>query len=84
MTSAATYTASRSLPPQQPVARGAAASHLHRLSRLRDALAQRILDDPVYVPVFQRLEDEIALAEAITSGDPLTQARAIARQIATR
>ena len=47
-------------------------------------MAKLVLDNPVYVPIFQRIEEEIAHAEAATSGDALARARAIARQIAMR
>jgi len=84
MTAVAPHIASRLLPPQRPVARGATASDLQRLEAARDALAKLVLADPVYVPIFQRIEEDIALIEAARSGDALTRARAIARQIANR
>ncbi len=57
---------------------------LQRLYAARDKLAKLVLADPVYSPIFQRIEEEIALAEAATHGDALARARAIARQMATR
>lgn len=84
MPSAVPHIASRPLPPQRPVARGAAATDLQRLHAARETMAKLVLDNPVYVPIFQRIEEEIAHAEAATSGDALARARAIARQIATR
>ena len=57
---------------------------LDRLRRLRDALAERLMEQPVYSPIFLKVDREIALAEAAASDDTLARARAIARQIATR
>ena len=39
--------------------------------------------DSVYVPIFLRLEAEIADAESMLSGDILARARAVARQSAS-
>lgn len=77
------------LPP--PTRRGRAgagkvAAHddLQRLYAARETAAKLVLADPVYSPIFQRIEKEIALAEAAAHGDALACARAIARQMATR
>jgi hypothetical protein len=50
------------------------------LSRLRAAhakVAQLVVADPVYAPIFMRLEVELAEAEAAERGDVLAQARAV-------
>lgn len=49
------------------------------LKRLQDAYAKvaiLVVHDPIYLPIFLRLEAEIAAAE--TSGDAIGRARAIA------
>lgn len=49
------------------------------LDRLKTALAKvakLVVADPVYLPIFTRLEAEIAKAEA---NDPLARARALAQ-----
>jgi len=84
MNAVALHIASRPLPRQRPVGCSATASDLLQLEYARDMLAKLVLADPVYVPIFQRIEEEIALTEAARSGDALTRARAIARQIANR
>ena len=38
-------------------------------------MAALVIDDPVYLPIFERLEAELAAAEAI--GDPIARARAM-------
>lgn len=51
------------------------------MERLRTALltvAKLVDADPVYLPLFERLEIEIALDESM--GDAITRARLIARQ----
>lgn len=57
---------------------------LQKLHAARDTMTKLVLANPVYVPIFQRIEKEIELAEAASTGDSLAQARAIACQIATR
>lgn len=42
-----------------------------------------VLIDPVYAPIFLRLEAEVADAESMLSGDILARARAVARQSAS-
>jgi hypothetical protein len=57
------------------------------LERLRSALetvAELVVVDPVYAPIFARLEAEIALEESALSNSILTRARAITAQSATR
>jgi hypothetical protein len=46
-----------------------------QIRRARDAVALLVADDPAYVPIFERLELELAAAEAT---DPVEKARAIA------
>ncbi|UWQ17918.1 hypothetical protein [Jannaschia sp. M317] len=57
------------------------------LEQLRSDLAfaaKLVLADPVYVPIFERLERDVADAEAAMSGGALARARAVAAQSATR
>ncbi|WP_417268541.1 hypothetical protein [Celeribacter baekdonensis] len=57
------------------------------LERLRAALgtvAKLVVADPVYVPIFTRLEAEIAQEEALVANDIVARARAVAAQSATR
>ena len=56
-----------------------------KLDRLRNALtvmADLILRDATYVPIFIRLEEEIALEEAKSQSDALARARAMICQSA--
>jgi len=52
-------------------------SDLLRLHRARDKVARLVVADPVYAPIFARLEAEIAEAEA--AGDIVARARAVAQ-----
>jgi hypothetical protein len=57
------------------------------LERLRAALgivAKLVVANPVYAPIFRRLEAEIAQEEALLANDVVARARAIAAQNATR
>lgn len=55
-------------------------SDLLRLHRARDKVARMVVADPAaYAPIFQRLEAEIAEAEA--AGDILARARAVAQKV---
>ncbi len=58
------------------------------LERLRAALgvvAELVVADPVYAPIFTRLETEIELEEALLAQDVIGRARAIVQaQSATR
>lgn len=67
-------------PVPRPVASPRAHGELDRLRRALDTVAQLVLDDPVYAPLFVRLEKEIAIEEARLSNDVLERARAVARQ----
>lgn len=52
---------------------------LVRLRRAREVVAALVIEDAVYLPIFERLEREVAIEEARTSADDaLTRARAIA------
>ncbi|ANL47951.1 hypothetical protein AMC87_CH03298 [Rhizobium phaseoli] len=46
----------------------------NELVRLRAAVAKLVVENPVYAPIFERLEIEIASLEA---SDPVARARAI-------
>ena len=51
-----------------------------QLKRLQDAyrkVAELVLMDPVYLPIFERLEKELLAAEA--AGDAIARARAVAQ-----
>jgi len=61
----------------------AARALLDRLRKAQAKTARLVVDDPAYVPIFTRLETEIAEAEAALSGDVVARARAVARQRAT-
>lgn len=56
---------------------------LDRLRKAHAKVARLVVADPVYSPIFLRLEAEIADAEALLSGDILARARAVARQSAS-
>ena len=56
------------------------------LERLRAALktvAKLVVANPVYAPIFSRLEAEIAQEEALLANDVVARARAVAAQNAT-
>ena len=53
-------------------------SNLLRLHRARDKVARLVVADAVYAPIFQRLEAEIAEAEA--AEDVVARARAVAQK----
>ena len=56
-------------------------SELERLRAAHAKVAKLVIVDPVYVPIFERLEAELAALEA--KGDAVARARAIlARQSA--
>ncbi|WP_353641370.1 hypothetical protein [Mesorhizobium sp. WSM2239] len=44
------------------------------LVRLRAAVAKLVTDNPIYVPVFDRLDKEV---EALASSDPVARARLV-------
>ena len=47
---------------------------LEELVRLRAAVAKLVLENPVYAPIFERLDREVA---ALESSDPIARARAV-------
>lgn len=56
---------------------------LAELKRLREVAAKLVMADPIYAPIFARLEAEIAALEAIAANDVVARARALL-QSATR
>lgn len=61
-----------------------AKQELHRLRAAHAKVAKLVVHDLVYLPIFKRLEAELAAAEAKEHGDPIAYARAaIAAQNAT-
>ena len=58
-------------------------AELERLRKAHAKVARLVVADSVYVPIFLRLEAEIADAESMLSGDILARARAVARQSAS-
>lgn len=56
---------------------------LEELKRLREVAAKLVVADPVYVPIFERIESDIAELEAIAANDVVARARALI-QSATR
>ncbi|KFE33450.1 hypothetical protein [Thioclava atlantica] len=55
------------------------AALLERLVKARLHVAELMLEKPIYAPIFERLEREIAAIEARRIEDPLARARAILR-----
>lgn len=56
---------------------------LERLKAARAKVARMVLADPVYAPIFERIESDIAELEAIAANDVVARARALV-QSATR
>ena len=56
----------------------ATASELERLQAALETIAALIIDDPVYLPIFERLEREIELER--NRADTMARARAVLRQ----
>lgn len=52
---------------------------LERLRIARAKVAQLVLADPIYAPIFKRLDDEVAAEEALAAEDLVARARALAR-----
>jgi hypothetical protein len=48
---------------------------VHELVRLRAGVAELVIIDPVYAPIFERLDQEVATRQL---ADPIARARAIA------
>jgi hypothetical protein len=57
---------------------------LERLRAALETVAKLVVADPVYAPIFTRLEAEIAQEEALLANDVVARARAVAAQNATR
>ncbi|WP_142080143.1 hypothetical protein [Roseinatronobacter monicus] len=53
-----------------------AKSELQRLRSAHATVAKLVVDDLVYLPIFERLEAELVAAEAKEKGDPIAYARA--------
>lgn len=62
-----------------------AKSQIDRLRSAHAAVAQIVLMDHAYLPIFQRLDAELSAAEARAGGDPIAFARALlkAQNLAT-
>lgn len=56
---------------------------LERLKAARAKVARMVVADPVYAPIFERIEADIAELEAIAANDVVARARALI-QSATR
>jgi hypothetical protein len=54
-----------------------AKSDLHKLRAAHATAAKLVMIDPIYAPIFERLEIELKAAEATETGDVIAQARAI-------
>lgn len=52
-------------------------SDLQRIRAVHATVAKLVVDDIVYLPVFQRLDAELKAAEARASGDAIAYARAV-------
>ena len=50
---------------------------LEQLRRLRQVAAKLVVSNPVYAPIFERVEPEIAELEAIAANDVVARARAV-------
>lgn len=53
-----------------------AKSKLQRLRTAHATVAKLVVDDLAYLPIFHRLDAELAAAEAKEKGDPIAYARA--------
>ena len=51
-------------------------NEFHRLRQAHAKVAKLVMNDSVYLPIFKRLEVELAAAEAKENNDPITYARA--------
>ncbi len=59
-------------------------TELERLRAALETVARLVVIDPVYAPIFTRLEAEIALEEALLAQDVVARARTLVAQSATR
>lgn len=60
----------------QPKRNDVAQSKVQKLRSAHATVAKLVVDDLVYLPIFERLEAELAAAEAKEKGDPIAYARA--------
>ncbi|MDE3078861.1 MAG: hypothetical protein KGI94_02365 [Paracoccaceae bacterium] len=81
--SAATISPAKGRATANRVVNRRGASDLDRLRAARETVAALVLRDPVYAPIFKRLDDEIAAEEAALSQDVVARARALLRHRAT-
>ncbi|MGJ8609509.1 MAG: hypothetical protein ACSHWY_00350 [Octadecabacter sp.] len=56
---------------------------LERIQCALEAVAKLVVDDPVYAPIFERLERMLENEQALQSGGVIARAKAIAAQSAT-
>ncbi|RWF77020.1 MAG: hypothetical protein EOS26_10330 [Mesorhizobium sp.] len=70
--------------PKSARANTKAARELARVRRAHAAVAHLVAIDIVYLPIFERLETELAIAEAALIDDPIAKARAIAAALRHR
>jgi len=57
--------------------------HLDRIRKAHKTVAILTAEDPIYAPIFERMERMLAQAEAALSDDPIARARAAVAQMAT-
>lgn len=67
-----------STPPPSALRRGQ--GDLPRLEAALRVVARLVIENPVYAPIFRRLEHEIALEKAALAEDVIARARAIIAQ----
>lgn len=53
---------------------------MSRLVRARAIVAELVATDPTYLPIFERLDGEVEMAEAAQVKDPVLLARILAEQ----
>lgn len=59
---------------------GIAPARLARLERCHAIAAECAAENPVLIPVFERMEEELAAARTALINDPIARARRIAEQ----
>ena len=67
---------------QRPIHSSKQNNKIERIRAAHGIMAKLVIQNPVYIPIFERLERELAVAEA--DGDIITRARNIVAQRATR
>lgn len=60
----------------QPKRNDVIKNELHRLRSAHAKVAKLVMEDVVYLPIFERLEAELEAAEAKENGNPVAYARA--------